>query len=129
MNPRPNYNLENGEKIPDSIESTAKSRYELLPPIQDSTVEGAKELIEEVDYKDVLKNEKFLSADELILILYSGVEVGEVGKEEVREVIKNSINTLFETGTSDDLADAAFLIEAYNYYSYPDDHLSLKDFE
>ncbi len=47
----------------------------------------------------------------------------------VREVIKNSINTLFETGTSDDLADAAFLIEAYNYYSYPDDHLSLKDFE
>ena len=47
----------------------------------------------------------------------------------VRDVIRSSIETLFETATSDDLADAAFLIEAYNYYSYPDQHLSLKDFE
>jgi len=47
----------------------------------------------------------------------------------VREVIKSSIEDLFEAGTSDDLADAAFLIEAYNYYSYPDEQLSLKDFE
>ena len=47
----------------------------------------------------------------------------------VRDVIRSSIETLFETATSDDLADAAFLIEAYNYYSYPDQHLSLEDFE
>ena len=47
----------------------------------------------------------------------------------VRDVIRSSIETLFETATSDDLADAAFLIEAYNYYSYPEQHLSLEDFE
>ena len=47
----------------------------------------------------------------------------------VRDVIRSSIETLFETATSDDLADAAFLIQAYNYYSYPDQHLSLEDFE
>ena len=47
----------------------------------------------------------------------------------VRDVIRNSIETLFETATSDDLADAAFLIEAHNYYSYPAQHLSLEDFE
>ena len=47
----------------------------------------------------------------------------------VREVIKSSIEDLFKTGTSDDLAHATFLIGAYNYYSCPDDHLSLKDFE
>lgn len=47
----------------------------------------------------------------------------------VRDVLMSSIETLFETATSDDLADAAFLIEAYNYYSYPDQHLSPEDFE
>ena len=47
----------------------------------------------------------------------------------VRDVIRSSIETLFETATSDDLADAAFLIEAHNYFSYPDQHLSLEDFE
>ena len=47
----------------------------------------------------------------------------------VRDVIRSSIEALFETATSDDLADAAFLIEAYNYYSYPEQHLSLEDFE
>ena len=47
----------------------------------------------------------------------------------VRDVLRSSIETLFETATSDDLADAAFLIEAHNYYSYPDQHLSLEDFE
>jgi hypothetical protein len=47
----------------------------------------------------------------------------------VRDVIRSSIETLFETATSDALADAAFLIEAYNYYSYPEQHLSLEDFE
>jgi hypothetical protein len=47
----------------------------------------------------------------------------------VRDVIRSSIETVLELSTSDDLADAAFLIEAYNYYSYPDQHLSLEDFE
>lgn len=47
----------------------------------------------------------------------------------VRDVIRSSIETLLETATSDDLADAAFLIEAHNYYSYPEQHLSLEDFE
>ena len=47
----------------------------------------------------------------------------------VREVIRSSIETLFETATSDDLADAGFLITAHNYFSYPDQHLSLEDFE
>jgi hypothetical protein len=47
----------------------------------------------------------------------------------VRDVIRSSIETLFEVATADDLTDAAFLIEAHNYYSYPDQHLSLEDFE
>jgi hypothetical protein len=47
----------------------------------------------------------------------------------VRDVIRSSIETMLELSTSDSLADAAFLIEAYNYYSYPDQHLSLEDFE
>lgn len=47
----------------------------------------------------------------------------------VRDVIRSSIETLFETATSDDLADAEFLIAAHNYFSYPDQHLSLEDFE
>jgi len=47
----------------------------------------------------------------------------------VRDVIRSSIEVLFETATSDDLADAEFLIEAHNYFSYPDQHLSLEDFE
>ena len=47
----------------------------------------------------------------------------------VRDVIRSSIETVLELSTSDDLADAAFLIEAYNYYRYPDQHLSLEDFE
>ena len=47
----------------------------------------------------------------------------------VRDVIRSSIETLCKTATSDDLADASFLIEAHNYYSYPDQHLSLEDFE
>lgn len=47
----------------------------------------------------------------------------------VRDVIRSSIETLFEVATADDLADAAFLIEAYNYYSYPDQHLSMEDFK
>ncbi len=47
----------------------------------------------------------------------------------VREVIRRSIETLFETATSDYLADAGFLVSTYNYFSYPDQHLSLKDFE
>ena len=47
----------------------------------------------------------------------------------VRDVLRSSIETVLELSTSDDLADAAFLIEAYNYYSYPDQHLSPEDFE
>ena len=47
----------------------------------------------------------------------------------VRDVIRSSIETVLELSTSDDLADAACLIGAYNYYSYPDQHLSLEDFE
>ena len=47
----------------------------------------------------------------------------------VREVIRSSIETLVEAGTSDDLADAEFLISAHNYFSYPDQYLSLEDFE
>ena len=47
----------------------------------------------------------------------------------VRDVLRSSIETLFEAATEEALADAAFLIEAHNYYSYPDQHLSLEDFE
>jgi len=47
----------------------------------------------------------------------------------VREVIKSNIKVLFETATSDDLADAEFLIAAHNYFSCPDQYLSLEDFE
>mgnify|MGYP005989966607 CR=1 FL=1 len=47
----------------------------------------------------------------------------------VRDVIRSSIETLFEVATADDLADAAFLIEAHNYFSCPDQHLSPEDFE
>lgn len=47
----------------------------------------------------------------------------------VRDVIRSSIETLFEVATADDLADASFLIEAYNYFSCPDQHLSLEDFK
>ena len=47
----------------------------------------------------------------------------------VRDVIRSSIETLFEVATADDLADAAFLIEAHNYFSCPDQRLSLEDFE
>ena len=47
----------------------------------------------------------------------------------VRDVIRSSIETLCKTATSDDLADAAFLIEAHNYFSCPDQHLSMEDFK
>ena len=47
----------------------------------------------------------------------------------VRDVIRSSIETLFEVATADDLTDAAFLIEAHNYFSHPDQYLSLEDFE
>jgi hypothetical protein len=47
----------------------------------------------------------------------------------IRDVIRSSIETLFETATTDALADVEFLIKAHNYYSCPDQHLSLKDFE
>jgi hypothetical protein len=55
----------------------------------------------------------------------------------VRDVIRSSIETLFEAATEDAtahqarmfLADAAFLIEAHNYFSDPDQYLSLEDFE
>ena len=47
----------------------------------------------------------------------------------VRDVIRSSIETLFQTATRDYLDDATFLIEAHNYYSHPDQHLSLEDFK
>ena len=60
---------------------------------------------------------------------YSVEITDESADSVVREVIRSSIETLFELATPDALADAEFLISAHNYFSCPDHHLSLEDFE
>lgn len=47
----------------------------------------------------------------------------------VRDVIRSSIETLFEMATEEALGDAKLLIEAHNFYSCPDQWLSLEDFK
>ena len=47
----------------------------------------------------------------------------------VRDVIRSSIEALFEAATEEALDDAKFLIEAHNFYSCPDQWLSLEDFK
>ena len=47
----------------------------------------------------------------------------------VRDVIRRSIETLFEMATEESLGDAKLLIEAHNFYGCPDQWLSLEDFK
>ena len=45
----------------------------------------------------------------------------------VRDVIRSSIETLFEMATEEALDDAKLLIEAHNFYGCPDEWLSFED--